>query len=273
MKVTALVENTTNVGLPTEHGLSLYIETKRHRILFDTGKSGLFAENAARLGVDLKLVDICVLSHGHYDHGGGLKKFSTINENAPIYMNRNAFGMHFHGQEKYIGLNRDWLLDEELQQRIIYTDAGLDIDEELSIVVPKDKKVVDMGSTGLSVQVGGDFVPEDFRHEHYLLIRENGKRILISGCSHQGVINIVEWYRPDVLIGGFHFMDQEPGDILKSYGKMLDEYDTQYYTCHCTGVEQYDYLNSFMRRLHYLSEGEDFVSDIPQSGCCVSWSG
>nr|MCR5715363.1 MBL fold metallo-hydrolase [Lachnospiraceae bacterium] len=88
MKITALVENTTKSDCPTEHGLSLYIETARHNILFDTGQTTLFADNAERFGVDLSSVDLCMLSHGHYDHGGGLKKFTLCNDHAKIYMNK-----------------------------------------------------------------------------------------------------------------------------------------------------------------------------------------
>ena len=115
MKITVLCENTSYHGLPCEHGLSLFIETEHHKLLFDTGQSGLFAENAQKAGIDLSQVDICVLSHGHYDHGGALKIFSQINDKAKIYMNRYAFGFHYHGSERYNGLERSWLEDDELQ--------------------------------------------------------------------------------------------------------------------------------------------------------------
>ena len=257
MRIISLVENTTNKDLQTEHGLSLYIEAAGQKILFDTGQSDLFARNAEKMSVDLKTVDICILSHGHYDHGGGLKTFATINDTAPIYMNKNAFGLHYHGDERYIGLNRDWLHDEELQHRINYLDGGMEIDKDISIVAPGNNRKVDMGSAGLCVKENDEYRAEDFRHEHYLLIKENGKRILISGCSHQGIINIMDWYKPDVLIGGFHFMNQDHGETLQKYGEMLDKYDTEYYTCHCTGVEQYEFLRHYIKHLQYLSEGEE----------------
>ena len=106
MKLYTLMENTTcRPDFDAEHGLSLYIETDRHRLLFDIGQSGTFADNAEKLGVDLAAVDCAVLSHGHYDHGGGLKRFLEINDHAPVYLNRNAFGEYYHGPDRYIGLD------------------------------------------------------------------------------------------------------------------------------------------------------------------------
>ena len=92
MKVVTLMENTVcREGFRCEHGLSLYLETGNHKILFDAGQSAAFAENAEKLGVDLSKVDFAVLSHGHYDHGGGLGKFLQIHPKAPVYVSRYAF--------------------------------------------------------------------------------------------------------------------------------------------------------------------------------------
>ena len=104
MKVTVLIENTSQRNdLTAEHGLSLYIETDTHNILFDTGQSGAFADNAAKLGIDLTQVDLCILSHGHYDHGGGLQTFLEVNSGAPVYVSGYAFEPHY-SQNGYIGL-------------------------------------------------------------------------------------------------------------------------------------------------------------------------
>lgn len=79
MKITALVENTTKSELKAKHGLSLYIETKLHRILFDLGSDETLFENASKRNIDLSKVDIVIISHGHVDHGGALHKFLNIN--------------------------------------------------------------------------------------------------------------------------------------------------------------------------------------------------
>ena len=124
MRITALVENTVGrdcVGC--EHGLSLYIETVGRTVLFDMGQSDLFLRNAQALGLDLAAVDVAVLSHGHYDHGGGLATFLKLNNHAPVYMSRHAFEPHFNGTEKYIGL--DSLL--QASGRIVYVDEEKEI--------------------------------------------------------------------------------------------------------------------------------------------------
>ena len=91
MKITALLENTTKrPDMSTEHGLSLYIETAGHKILFDMGQTELFSENAAALGIDLEAVDLAVLSHGHYDHGGGLATLYAHNSKLLVTVGQNV---------------------------------------------------------------------------------------------------------------------------------------------------------------------------------------
>ena len=98
MKLITLLENTAaEPGLKEAHGLSLYLETPRHKLLFDMGPNGDFLENAGTLGVDLGAVDLAILSHGHYDHGGGLKKFLEVNDHAPVYLSNLAFGRYCNG--------------------------------------------------------------------------------------------------------------------------------------------------------------------------------
>lgn len=253
MRITVLAENTSCRGLPAEHGLSLYIETEKHNILFDTGQSGLFAENAERLGVDLKSVDIAVISHGHYDHGGGLDTFLKINDTAPVYLHKHAFEPHYNGTEKYIGLDTSL----ETNARLIIAEGTTEISDGLTLFDCNDKeKLTDLGSFGLNMIKNGKMQPDDFRHEHYLMIKEQGKKVLISGCSHKGILNIADWFCPDVLVGGFHFSKLPLDGTLTGYAKRLDSYPTVYYTCHCTGVEQFEHMKKSMKNLHYISTGD-----------------
>jgi 7,8-dihydropterin-6-yl-methyl-4-(beta-D-ribofuranosyl)aminobenzene 5'-phosphate synthase len=256
MKITALVENTTNdKTFSCEHGLSLYIETKNHKILFDTGQSSLFYENAKKLNIDISDVDICILSHGHYDHGGGLSTFLSANEKAKIYMNENCFGDYYNG-EKYIGLDKA-LFDNP---RIVKTSDELIIDNELSLFTcNKKQKDYDLGSFGLSKKTGDSIADDDFLHEHYLLINEDGNKVLISGCSHKGILNIPHWFDAKTVIGGFHFSKLPCDETLKSYAEILDNTGITFYTCHCTGLEQYEYMKQYMKNLHYISTAETLL--------------
>lgn len=254
MRITALLENTTKCkDLSVEHGLSLYIETADHKILFDMGQTDLFAENAATLGIDLSVVDLAVLSHGHYDHGGGLAKFLDINRTAPVYLSRYAFEPHYHGTEKYIGL--DTTLSGN--GRLVFTDGTIVLDDGVTLCsCAQEEQRHNPGSSGLTRLENGAFLPEDFRHEQYLLLEENDKKILFSGCSHRGIMNIADWFWPDVLIGGFHFSKLPLDDTLKKYAEYLDGFPTEYYTCHCTGEKQFQYMLNYMDHLHSLSCGE-----------------
>lgn len=253
MKITALIENVPlSDAFYAEHGLSLYIETNEQKILFDMGQTDLFIKNAEILGVDLREVDIAILSHGHYDHGGGLESFLKLNEKAFIYISRFAFEPHYNGVEKYIGLNVD-LIDNS---RIVFTDDLISLSGNLHLYSCNNKdRFFDLGSFGLYTYEDGEFVPDDFRHEQYLLIEENNKKVLISGCSHKGILDITRWFTPDVLVGGFHFSKLETDNRLKEYAEILNRYDTVFYTCHCTGVEQYDFMKQFIKELHYLKSG------------------
>ena len=96
MTIKSVVENTSAVGLPVEHGLSLYIQLENGRnILFDMGQRRLFAENAEQLGLSIADIDTAIVSHGHYDHGGGLRAFLEINDKAKVYIHKDAFQPHY----------------------------------------------------------------------------------------------------------------------------------------------------------------------------------
>ena len=256
MKITVLVENTTQGDLGTEHGLSLYIETGSHRVLFDTGQTDLFAENARKLGIRLETVDLAVLSHGHYDHGGGLRKFFEINQKAPVYISRYAFEPHYGADGKYIGLDNSL----ERNSRFLFTEGITKIGDGLTLYDCNDKERCDsIDAGGLYTEREKKRIQDDFCHEQYLLLEENGKKILISGCSHKGIVNIEEWFHPDVLIGGFHLFRLDADEKLQPIAQYLNSFPTIYYTCHCTGMEQYQYLSKYMDNLHYASAGQTII--------------
>ena len=257
MRVTMLLDNlAADPSLAAEHGLSLYIETEKHRILFDAGQSDAFARNAEALDIDLSAVDIAILSHGHYDHSGGLARFLELNDHAPLYLHRSAFKRREAERGRNIGLAPS-LADSP---RLVFTDDILHLDVGLALITCNQRERRFPSHSGGLYQYR-DSAPEQdaFLHEQYLCIHEGTKNVVISGCSHKGILNIVDWLKPDVLIGGFHFMDL---DVLKDAGELESEAaqlaasGTLFYTCHCTGKKQFDYLKERMgERLHYLAGG------------------
>ena len=256
MKIWTLMENTASrEDLAAEHGLSLYIEAKGKRILFDAGQTAAFAENAQCLGIDLGKVDLAVLSHGHYDHSGGLLRFLECNERAPVYVSSLAAGDYYNAQDRYIGIA------PELKEnpRLISVGEKLELAEGITLVSCQDRRpVIDVDSAGLQKKTEGRLQPDAFLHEQYLIIEEKGKRVVFSGCSHRGIRNIVKWLPCDILIGGFHFMKKDPHspEVMETAEQLLRE-DTVYYTCHCTGRQQYESMKAVMgSRLQYLAAGD-----------------
>ena len=258
MKLTTLIENTTcDPALTKEHGLSLFLETDFHKILFDFGQTDALFSNAELLGIDLSKADLAILSHGHYDHGGGLMTFLEKNRIAPVYINRHAFGDFYNGTEKYIGL------DSGLKNgdRLCFVDDMLEIAPGLTLYSCNERISSDSDTGhGLTQKCGGEFTPDRFLHEHYLLIKEKGKKILISGCSHKGIADIVSWFSPDILVGGFHLKhltaEGKDAETLTQLAQKLLAYPTRYYTGHCTGKEQFAFLKNLMgERLQAISTG------------------
>ena len=260
MKITALMENTGDrPGILKEHGLSIYVETDRHKILFDSGQSDAFVKNAETLGIRLDDIDTAVLSHGHFDHSGGLKGFLKVNQKAEIYMQRGVFTPHYNPLGKYIGV------DSSLQEssRIRYVDDSLEIDEELKLeTYHKCPVFLPVQTYGMTEEHDGVRMADRFLHEQYLIVKEGSQKVLLSGCSHRGIYNIIQWAADEqvqTVIGGFHFMKLEPEDFgqMDNTAEMLMDYPVRYYTCHCTGLSQYQYLKEKMGdQLRYLESGQ-----------------
>ncbi len=270
MKIVTLMENTKGAAeCQIEHGLSVYVETDTHKVLVDTGMSGAFADNAKVLGVNLAQVDTVVLSHGHYDHAGGILRFLQANKTADIWMQESAKEAYYHKsstEERYIGIDLDILKSEQV--RLISGDVVLD--DTLSLFTGVTERYLwPIGNQVLKVKYEGGFFQDEFQHEQYLVIQEQGKTVLISGCAHNGIINILRKFQqrygqaPDIVISGFHMMNKkgytesdfaiidEIAEELKTYKK------TVFYTGHCTGDIPFERLQAWMgEQVRYLHCGD-----------------
>lgn len=272
MKIVTLVDNVAGKeGLKSKHGLCLYIETEQHKILFDLGPDDTFFYNAKQCGVDLKAVDTVIISHGHADHGGGLNTFLQINRTAKIYIHPDAFVPHYN---KVIKIPVYCGLDSNLKnsKQIVFTGERYTIDNNLMLFadVEGNRCVPTINST-LQEKRGKQRTADDFKHEQNLIIHENGKVILVGGCAHRGIINIMKQAYfitgkyLDVVISGFHLTDPtgkktESNEFLDKLAYNLKKYSCQYYTCHCTGKNVFDYLSAQLgEQLHYLTAGQTLM--------------
>ena len=264
------MENTAcDGGLCAAHGLSLYIETPKHKILFDMGPDGRFIGNAQKLGVDLSAVDVAVLSHGHFDHGGGLRAFSEVNSRADILIHTDAFGNFYAvrpGKEPaYIGLDPElW----ELESRVIPTADFVKLDDELTLFSDEPEVFPALAASAkLHVETPEGLRPDPFTHEQNLLVTAWGKSVLFAGCAHRGIVNILAGAKerlgrlPDAVFGGFHFFELDPADpksarLIDDTANALLEGETVYYTGHCTGEYAYGRLHAILGdRLRRMSGG------------------
>ncbi len=268
MIIKALMENRgKSEEYLTEHGLSLYIETHTRKLLFDTGETEKFLSNAEKLDVDLGDVDIVIISHGHYDHAGGIGSFLEKNDKARIYMQREAFVPHASNKE---GNLEDAGVEPELesQNRITLVDEDIFFDDDLVLFSKIDGDyLVPEGNSHLLMRKDETWQVDDFHHEQNLIIKEGKNRVLFTGCSHRGIANIIKQAADNSdlpithVIGGFHLYDlklDDPKD-LEFLGKVSEELErsgAKLYTAHCTGYEQYRWLKERLGdRIDYISAG------------------
>ena len=277
MKIVNLIEDTEGkYGCSYEHGLSFYIETERHKVLLDLGQTDNSISNAKKLGIDLENVDLVVLSHGHYDHSGGMIPFSKINARAAIYMQSSACGDYYaddgimagNDRYRYIGIDKDILKLPQI--RLVEGDHI--INDELELFAIKNRTHnMPFTNKSLLVKTSEGFVSDDFGHEHYLVVRENGLSVLLSGCAHNGILSILDAYKakygsiPNVVVSGFHLMvkreyHENELDEVSAIAEKLKTYQTRFFTCHCTGIPAFEEMKKIMGdQLEYVHSGEEII--------------
>jgi 7,8-dihydropterin-6-yl-methyl-4-(beta-D-ribofuranosyl)aminobenzene 5'-phosphate synthase len=277
MRITTLIENTRSDhkdGLNAEHGLSLHISFHQKTILFDTGASDSFSQNAERLEIDLSTVNAAVLSHHHYDHGGGLPLFFALNSNAKVYLKKPPDGeCYFKAllfRKRYIGLEKH--LFKMYPTRFVFIDEFTEILPDvyaftnIGNAYPKPK-----GNRYLYVKRGPHWRLDNFAHELIIAIKENGELVVFTGCSHSGMLNMIDTVAKKfngipikAVIGGFHLiglprrntMAGSKSEIQNLARRILSYPVQSIYTGHCTGQKAYTVLKSVLgEKLRHLRTG------------------
>ncbi len=261
MKWTVLVDNRTNdPELSTEHGLSILLETKRHRILLDTGASDMLVRNAEKMGIDLSKVDYVFISHGHSDHAGGLKHFMTINDHAKVIVSPHAMSGVFYSKRLSMhSITAEWpMIPRERLLTVI--QSGEIADGLFAIANIPHVRPMPKGNRHLFVQTQDrEYILDDFQHE--LVLYTEG--LLFTGCAHSGLENILAAcpYSVNTVVGGFHLLDHhESEDELRNLAdRLMRQYpDTTFYTSHCTGDNVFQILHDVMaEHLHAFTCGTE----------------
>ena len=259
MKWTVLSDNRSNDdSLETEHGLSILLETDKHRILLDTGASDMFIRNAERLGIDLSTVDYVFISHGHSDHAGGLQHLVERNRQAKILVSPDAMsGKFFSKRGNLHGIIAEWPRKDD--DRLVMINQACAIAENIHVIahIPQNHPMP-KGNVNLYVQdANGDFIHDDFRHE--LVLYVDG--LLFTGCAHSGLENILSAcpWSVHTIVGGFHLLDglQTEEELMALVQRLKAKYpETQFFTSHCTGDKVFAVLKTIMgNQLHAFSCG------------------
>ena len=237
MTITVLLENAaTSDALASEHGLSLWIETDGHRFLFDAGTSGAFAENARKLDVDLAKADAIVLSHGHYDHAGGLATALDATD-APLYAGANVTRPKAaRSPQGMRDIGVDQSVVRGLGDRLRTVEGRCDLFPGVEIVPAAPlKHAPPSDNERLLRETSHGYEPDPFEDELFVLVETAEGAVLVTGCSHRGIANIYEAAGVDVraVVGGLH-LSHEPDETVREVAHLLEgarELDVG----HCTG--------------------------------------
>jgi 7,8-dihydropterin-6-yl-methyl-4-(beta-D-ribofuranosyl)aminobenzene 5'-phosphate synthase len=244
MRIITLIENLVyKEGLVAEHGLALYIETENKKILFDTGQSGLFLQNAQKLGINIEDIDILILSHGHFDHTGGLYPFLEKNSKAKVYAKQNIFIPKYSGKTRFIGtLYNEGLL----KNRLFYIDTITEI--TVNVFIMPNINIYNPTDThfkGLNRKVNNKFIPDEFDDELFIVVKQNEKINIVTACSHKGITNIcttaTEYFKLPVglILGGFHMKETTTEEYIQFTHYCRSIQPESIGVCHCTGIEKY----------------------------------
>lgn len=275
LKIQAIVDNCTRDAedrLATEAGLSYWIEYGEKSFLFDTGDGEAIQRNLPALKRDLESIDSIILSHGHYDHTGGLAWVLRENQRAGIYAKTTVAKLLW--VERITGFATAGMSLEASSlaaDRFHYFEEVIEIAPDF-FLIPKASECYPRPESSKFLWEGKEknLLPDSFDHECFIVVKRTNGLIVITGCSHQGVSNMVDQAKrlfPDQpvlhVIGGFHLQGRKPDfhereEVIDGVGRYLKENTTQtIYTGHCTGLPAFARLQEKLGdQLQYFYAGD-----------------
>jgi 7,8-dihydropterin-6-yl-methyl-4-(beta-D-ribofuranosyl)aminobenzene 5'-phosphate synthase len=268
--LTVLAEDSPHPEKPelkADHGFAIHADLGSYSILYDFGSRGTMVSNARALGIDLTGVRSAYLSHGHYDHAGDLEEFLSVNTCASVHHGPGAFSPRWSiskGAPREVGVSLEHR-DRSIG-RMTLLDALTDMKDYVVLPAASGHRSRPAGNAFLLSGPAGERLQDDFTDELTLVLRSRSGLVVITGCSHRGILNIVDQvkaYCPAcpvlALIGGFHLRDgEESEDTIRSTGRRLDTdlQDTRVYSGLCTEARAGRILKEiFHQRLEFLHVG------------------
>ncbi len=255
VKITTLIENSPGEhhALKAEHGISIFIEKDGHMILFDTGQSGTFIENAKQLRIDLTSLEHVVLSHGHYDHTGGLRSLAKITTSFKLLMGQGFFDEKYgykNNSHEYLGNNfgENFLAEQKIAYQYV-DQQSTELVPGVYIVtgfprVHKDEVI----NPRFKVLRNGSFLPDAFDDEILLAVDTPKGLVVLLGCSHPGMKNMIDLTtnltnRPVyAILGGTHLVEASKNSLAKSIDYLQNDNLKVIGVSHCTGQIATDQL-------------------------------
>jgi len=269
-KITTLVENTvaqSGKKLIGEHGLSFYIETQNNKILFDTGQNLAISNNAQVLGIDLSLIDKVILSHGHYDHTGGLKSLLACNQDFMLYAHPDVFGQKVKGAGdniKYIGIpvTKNFLKEKgikvKLDKKAVQIAPGIMTTGE----IPLENDFEGLESV-FYIKKGNAVVADALADDQAVILDTDKGLTVLLGCSHRGVINTLNHVvrltgkkSIHAILGGLHLGKASDSKLSKIINQLRGFGLEKIGVGHCTGTRAFVALaNEFPNRVFLNTVG------------------
>lgn len=258
VRCTILTDNSVRKSkMLGEHGLSLWIEAHGQKILFDTGQTWVFTHNAKLMGIDVEKPDHVVLSHGHYDHTGGMPHFPRMNPESRLYIHPDFFARKFRklndkGETKYVGVG--WKPDNSgfPQKNIVYNREPLAIKDGilLSGEIPRIVDFEEEPKGFLVEDAEGNLQKDVIKDEQMLIVEDTEGICIFLGCSHPGVANCLQYAlklfpgkKVLGLVGGMHLEKVPASRIDKTIQCFVKKNVQKVVPLHCTGFEATSRIN------------------------------
>ncbi len=266
MKVFLLVENKAyRQGLMAEHGLSLYVEHRGVNILFDFGQTpDALLNNAKVLGVNLCRANFFVLSHGHYDHSGALLSVGgAIRKKAHLFLGEGAFVGRFRDRDGEEGIGIPFKRKEvEKFFHINEINGQLAPAEGIVIASVPKPKGFSARKRHYYAEKNGSVVIDEFSDEIAMYLTSEKGLVIVTGCSHRGIANIIDWgrritgmKRVYAVIGGFHLANISEDELLPVIKELKAFKISRLFPMHCVGLNELCLLKRHMKNVELLSCG------------------